>query len=90
MEGQKLIHDLALIRPLQEGGFQYFRDVILSIELMTTLLKRGEQLGFYIDAEEPYFRLKIETNFAGYMRGMLYPDDFRIFPKAVTGSRTRS
>ena len=60
VEGQRLIQDLALLHAIQRDGFAYFRDVVLSIEPMIALLKHGEQLGFYIDSANPFFRLKIE------------------------------
>ena len=52
LEGQRLIHDLALIHPVRGAGFAYFRDAVLSVQPMIALLKPGEQLGFYIDSVE--------------------------------------
>jgi molecular chaperone Hsp33 len=85
LEGQKLIQDLAVIHSNTGGGFQYFRDAVLSIQLMISYLKPGEGLGVYIDSEEPYFRLKIEMSEQGQMRTLLLPEDFSQFPKTVTG-----
>jgi molecular chaperone Hsp33 len=84
-EGQRLIHDLALIHPIRGKGFAYFRDVVLSVQPMITLLKTGEQFGFYIDSTEPRFRLKIETEQAGDMRCTLVPESFGEFPEAMHG-----
>ncbi len=75
LEGQKLIYDLALLHPIEGGGFSYFRDTVLSVQLMVTLLKQGQHFGFYIDSEEPYFRLKLETNARGLMRSLLVPEN---------------
>jgi len=86
LEGQRLIHDLALIHPIQGPGFAYFRDVVLSVQPMIALLKHGEQFGFYIDSDEPYFRLKIETGHQGATRSMLLPEEFREFPQAMRGA----
>jgi molecular chaperone Hsp33 len=85
LEGQKLIHDLAIIHSNKGGGFHYFRDAILSIQLMVSYLKPGEGLGIYIDSEEPYFRLKVEMSEQGQMRTLLLPEDFNEFPKSITG-----
>jgi len=85
LEGQRLIHDLALIHSNRGGGFNYFRDAILSIQLMIAYLKPGEGLGVYIDSDEPYFRLKVEMAEIGQMRTLLIPEDFNQFPKSITG-----
>ena len=52
---------------------------------MIFLLKPGESLGIYIDSENPYFRLKIETNSAGHTRCLLLPEEFNLFPMKITG-----
>ena len=84
-EGQRLIHDLALIHPIRGQGFAYFRDVVLSVQPMITLLKAGEQFGFYIDSIDPRFQLKIETEHAGDTRCTLVPESFSEFPEAMQG-----
>ncbi len=85
LEGQKLIQDLAIIHTNSSGGFQYFRDAILSIQLMISYLKPGEGLGIYIDSDMPYFRLKVEMSEQGQMRTLLLPEDFNQFPKTIKG-----
>lgn len=85
LEGQKLIHDLVLLHPKQGSGFSYFRDSFLSIMPIIFFLKPGENLGIYIDSEDPYFRLKIETNSAGHTRTLLLPEEFNLFPAKITG-----
>ncbi len=85
LEGQKLIRDLALLHRIHGAGFAYFRDAVLSVQLMLAFLKRGEQFGFYIDSEEPHFRLKIETSHHGETRCALVPEFFREFPEAMRG-----
>jgi len=85
LEGQKLIHDLALLHAVNGHGFAYFRDAVLSIQPLIAFLKRGEQLGFYIDSAEPFFRLKIETGHQGATRCTLMPAEFREFPDAIRG-----
>lgn len=52
---------------------------------MIALLNGGEQIGFYLDSEEPYFRLKIETGHHGHTRCMLLPDSFAEFPEELVG-----
>lgn len=85
LEGQRLIHDLALQHSIAGQGFAYFRDAVLSVQPMIALLKGGEQLGVYLDSEEPFFKLKIEAAHHGATRCALIPDDFREFPDAVRG-----
>lgn len=86
LEGQKLIHDLVLLHPMQGNGFSYFRDTILGIMPIIFFLKPSESLGIYIDSEDPYFRLKIETSSAGHTRTLLLPEEFNLFPDKVTGA----
>jgi len=85
LEGQRLIRDLALLHGVQGPGFAYFRDVVLSVQPMIAYLKRGEQLGFYIDSERPWFRLKIEASWHGDTRCTIVPDRFREFPEEMHG-----
>lgn len=85
LEGQKLIHDLVLMHPMKGSGFAYFRDMFLGLMPMVFFLKPGESLGLYIDSEDPYFRLKIETNSAGHTRCLLLPEEFNVFPMKITG-----
>jgi len=85
LEGQKLIHDLVLLHPMQPSGFSYFRDTFLGLLPIIFFLKPGESLGLYIDSENPYFRLKIETNSAGHTRTLLLPEEFNLFPMKITG-----
>ncbi|MFT6069407.1 MAG: molecular chaperone Hsp33 [Bacteriovoracaceae bacterium] len=84
-EGQKLIHDLAILHNLKGEGFHFLRDSILGTQLLSVFLKNKENYGFYLDSEEPYFRFKIETNFLGYMRTLLLPEDFNKFPDKISG-----
>lgn len=85
LEGQKLIHDLVLLHPMQGSGFAYFRDTFLGLLPIIFFLKPGESLGLYIDSDEPYFRLKIETNSAGHTRTLLLPEEFNQFPMKISG-----
>jgi len=85
LEGQKLIQDLALLSPLRRHGFACFRDVVLSVQPLIALLKHGEQFGFYLDASEPRFRLKIESGHNGATRCMVLPESLAAFPATVSG-----
>jgi molecular chaperone Hsp33 len=85
LEGQKIIHDLVLLHPMKQSGFAYFRDTFLGLLPIIFFLKPGESLGIYIDSEDPYFRLKIETNSAGHTRTLLLPEEFNLFPMKITG-----
>lgn len=86
LDGQKLIYDLALIHTFKGAGFAFFRDMVLSFMPMISFLKPGENLGIYIDSEEPYFRLKIETSFGGQTRTLLLPENFSEFPIKLSGA----
>ena len=86
LEGQKLIHDLVLIHPLKGSGFSCFRDMVLGLMPIIHFLKPLESLGIYLDSDDPYFRLKIETSNAGHTRMLLLPDDFSNFPMELNGS----
>lgn len=85
LEGQKLIHDLAIIHNVKAQGFAYFRDSILTSQCLISLLKPGEGMGLFIDSSDPYFRLKIEMNHAGRMRTLLMPENFNDFPEKIKG-----
>ena len=86
LEGQRLIYELALLHAVRGDGFAYFRDVVLSIQPMIAFLKPGEQLGFYIDSDEPFFRFKIETGYHGETRSAILPTDFAQFPDTLRGT----
>ena len=85
LEGQKLIHDLAVIHDIKGQGFAYFRNAVLSAQPLIAFLKPGEGLGIFIDSEIPYFRLKIELSQSGKMRTLLFPENFNEFPNYLTG-----
>ncbi len=85
LEGQKLIHDLAIISNVQGHGLRYFRDTVLSYQPIIAFLKPSEGLGVYIDNSEPYFRFKMETNANGHMRALLLPEDLGTFPEKLNG-----
>lgn len=85
VEGQKLVHDLAIIHDLKGQGFAYFRDSVLSAIPLITLLKFNENLGLYIDNTDPYFLLKIEMSESGEFRTLLLPESFSRFPDKLEG-----
>lgn len=86
VEGQKLVEDLALIHNLKGKGFAYFRDSVLSFIPLNTLLKNTENLGLYIDSQDPYFLLKIEMSQFGYFRTLLLPENLNEFPHELKGN----
>jgi hypothetical protein len=51
---------------------------------MLALLKHGEQLGLYLDAEDPYLRVKLEITAGGHVRCLLMPEDLKEFPERIT------
>jgi molecular chaperone Hsp33 len=85
LEGQKLIHDLALRHGLMGPAFAGFRDVVLSVQPLIALLKRGENFGFYIDSDIPKFFVKIETGHHGATRCMMWPEGMSAFPSELNG-----
>jgi molecular chaperone Hsp33 len=85
LEGQRLIYELAMVHGIQGPGFAWFRDCVLQVQPLIALIKRGEQLGFYIDSDEPLVRLKVETGHSGDTRCTIYPDDFPMAPGQVNG-----
>ncbi|MBF0313661.1 MAG: Hsp33 family molecular chaperone HslO [Oligoflexia bacterium] len=85
LEGQKIIQEMVLTQSLQASGLNFYRDLILTTMLMTSLLKRGERLGIYIDSHYPDFHFKIETDFDGRYRSVLLPEDFKEFPQKLCG-----
>ena len=86
LEGQKLVQDMALMHQLNGSGFAFFRNICLTVKPMLCLLKRGEYFGFYLNSEEPYFRLKIELTAGGAIRAMMLPEDFQEYPETVSGT----
>ena len=85
LEGQKLMADLVTIHNLNTHALNYYRQTVLTSVQMINFLKAGENLGFYIDSEHPYFRFKIELNYTGKVRTLLLPEEFSEFPERVTG-----
>lgn len=85
VEGQKIIHDLAMIHNLKGSGFAFFRDSVLSAIPLITLLKFKENLGLYVDNKDPYFMLKIEMGESGFFRTLLLPETLDEFPDTLSG-----
>lgn len=85
LDGQKIIHDLALAQNVKGEGFHFFRNATLSLQHLINFLKPGEGFGIYIDSESPYFRLKLEMSDKGQMRALLLPEEMKQFPNKMTG-----
>lgn len=85
LEGTKLIKDLEVIHNIGPHALEYYRKTVLTAQQMITFLKPGENIGVYIDSDEPYFRFKIEMNFNGSMRTLLLPEEFNEFPNTLNG-----
>lgn len=84
-EGQKFIQDLALMHQFNSTTFSYFRDTLLTFQQMMSFLKPGEMFGFYIDAEKPNFRFKLEASYHGKTRALILPDSLNQTLKSITG-----
>ena len=85
LEGSKLIHDLFLRSDLKGPGLAYIRDLVLSVQGLSSFLAPDEGFGLYIDSEVPYFRFKIEAHQSGHYRTLLLPHGFDEFPDYITG-----
>lgn len=85
LEGQKLIHDIAVIHKLEKEGFLFYRDILLSFQPMISFLKPREGFGIYIDSSSPQFSFKIETNESGLTRSLIMPESFSLFPETISG-----
>ncbi len=86
LEGQRLIHDLAIIHNVKQEGFSFFRELVLTGMHLISYLKTDEGYGFFIDSDDPYFRFKIEANEHGSMRTLLFPEEFNTFPKKINAN----
>lgn len=86
LHGGKLIQDIVQVHNIGPMAYDFYRDTILTSMQMLNFMKATENMGFYIDSNEPYFRLKIEMNERGTMRTLLLPEEFEDFPKTVTGT----
>lgn len=84
-EGQKLINDLVIINKLNSEGLSFLRDTLLSAQHIIQFFKNNEQMGFYIDSEEPKFNFKLEANTHGDLRTLLMPEELPQLPSKITG-----
>ena len=85
LEGGKLMADVVTTHNIGPTALEFYRDAILSSMQMLNFMKATENIGFYIDSEDPYFRFKVEMNAQGTMRTLLLPEEFESFPETVTG-----
>lgn len=83
--GEKLMHDIYNIHNIGPIASKFYDDTILTSLHMINFTKIDENLGYYIDSDEPYFRFKIEMNHQGTMRTLLLPEEFDKFPEELTG-----
>ncbi len=84
-EGQKLISELATLHNLSPKSFLFYRDLILTNQLLIAYLKPTEFFNVYIDSSNPEFKFKIEMDFEGNMRSLLFPTSFNSFPALLNG-----
>jgi molecular chaperone Hsp33 len=83
--GEKLMQDIYKIHNIGPVASKFYDKTILTSLHMINFTKIDENLGYYIDSEEPYFRFKIEMNHQGTMRTLLLPEEFDSFPEKLTG-----
>lgn len=85
LEAGKLMSDIVTTHNIGPVALEFYRGAVLSSMQMLNFMKATENMGFYIDSEEPYFRFKVEMNAQGTMRTLLLPEEFESFPETVTG-----
>lgn len=85
IDGQKIISDLAVSHKMTSESLNYLRDTLLSSLMFERLVKVGENLGFYIDSEDPFFKYKLELSYNGKFRTMLLPSDLESIPSHFKG-----
>jgi len=85
LEGQKLFLELVQLTNLQSGALSQYRDMVLSIQQLISFLKNGESIGFYIDSKSPQYKFKMESNYKGLTRILLFPDQLKKIPQKVSG-----
>ena len=85
LEGGKMMADIVTTHNIGPTALEFYRDALLSSMQMLNFMKATENMGFYIDSDEPYFRFKIEMNAQGTMRTLLLPEEFDNFPDTVSG-----
>lgn len=83
-EGQGLVKDLAIMHHKNAATFSFFRDAVLATQHMIQFFKNDEQLGFYIDCDDPLFHFKFESNTQGFVRTLLIPDILKKIPKKIS------
>ena len=85
LDGHEIIESIIKIHNIGPHAIEYYNNTLLSSLQMLNYLKAGENLGFYIDSDEPYFRFKVELSFQGDFRTLLLPEEFEDFPTHLQG-----
>lgn len=85
INGNSLLEQIHQIHNIGPHAFEFYQKTLLSSLQMLNFLKPSENLGFYIDSDEPYYRFKIEMSSEGHYRTLLLPEDFEQFPTHLTG-----
>lgn len=85
IEGHSLIEDISKIHNIGDFAKSFYQKTVISSQQLIHFLKPGENLGFYLDSEEPFFRFKIEMSHNGALRTLLLPEEFEDFPKTFSG-----
>ena len=85
IEGHSLIEQISTVHNIGPHALDFYKKTLLGSTQLINFLKAGENFGFYIDSEGPYFRFKIEMSHNGSLRTLLLPEDFDDFPTKFTG-----
>lgn len=85
IEGHTTLEELNKIHNIGPFAFSFYQKTLMSSLQMLSFIKATENIGFYIDSEDPYYRFKVEISPSGTYRTLLLPEDFDDFPKTLTG-----
>lgn len=85
IEGHSLIEEISKIHNIGPHALDFYKKTLLGTTQLINFIKPTENLGFYIDSEDPYFRFKIEMSQSGSLRILLLPEDFDSLPDKFSG-----
>lgn len=85
LDGKDMLDEINRIHNIGPLAISFYQKTLLGITHFVNLLKPGENLGLYIDSEDPYFRFKIELAHNGQFRTLLLPEEFNDLPLKFSG-----
>lgn len=76
LDGNQAINELNAIHNFEEKAARFLKKMILTSLPFINILKTKENLGIYIDSDNPYYRFKLEMSPDGFFRTLLLPEEF--------------